>query len=207
MRLKNQLIGILAHIAVLSLLWWRPWVPPALAFAWAFAWMSFQDPTPTSNPRQRDVEAFEETRLGRALKYRSGWLPSAFPRWGGPVLALLLVGPGVAFALSQPDGEIVSATWWHHLVAWTLTSPVVVLGLGAVVSDLLIQPTIMPFFILAYVVGAVAAAGQGIAKFLAVLATVAAPLLLVFATDLARLLRRRLDSRVDQEEAHPPVVR
>lgn len=204
MSTRLQLSIIVTHIVVASLLWWLPWVPIVLAFGWAFAWLSYQEPTPTRNPRQRDVAAFEKTPLGRALKYRTGWMPSAFPRWGGPVLVLLLFGPGVALALAHTSGDYDTVVWWRRLAAWTLTSPVLVLSLGVVVSGLLIQPIIMPFFVLGYVAGLVGAATQGIGTFFLVVGAALPPLLLVYATDLARLLRRRLESRASRRDVQTP---
>ena len=128
--------------------------------------------------------------------HRRGWIPST-PRWWIYLLfVLLLVGPGLAAGLWYASTNQWSLGGLRLLAALTLSSAPVVLSAGLVADVLLLQPLVMPFVALLFVlVLGINVYEMRLHTVLQMLAGLAAFAALLYAVDIARLLRRsRLES-------------
>lgn len=188
---RASVFAAFPYAALVALLLGQWLALPLAMLGWFIALVALDGPQPTSRfGRHADVAWFQRTRLGDALMYRRGWVPTLARAWVWPAVLTLLFAPGLVIAWHSVGGVPADGSAVRVFAGAVVASPVVVLSAGFFAENLVVQPLIAPFLALGAVGALVACGAKGHPSFWYVLAGLAGFVAVLWAVDLARVLRR-----------------
>jgi len=199
------LLAALPYAGAVAWLLRSPGAFPCLALGWVIAVLASYPPTlaPTRG-RHADVGWFQRTDLGEALTYREGWVPARVRPWTWLLAAGLLFGPGAWIGWRVVGPLPLEAASLGTFLGDVLASPVAVLSAGVLADGLLVQPLVAPFIGLMGGIVLIASAHDGNWTIVwNILAGTLAYAALLYAVDLARLIRRELEAAGRSPPASP----
>lgn len=188
---RASVFAALPYGALVALLLGQWLAFPLAALGWLIALVALDEPKPVSRfGRHADVGWFQRTGLGDALTYRRGWVPSQARAWAWPVVLTLLFAPGLVIAWRSVGALPGDAATLRTFAAAALASPIAVLSVAFFAENLLVQPLVAPFVALGAVGALVTYGAEGHRAFWYTLAVILGFIAVLWAVDLARVLRR-----------------